>query len=619
MFAFQKITLVRQIILISAIPMVAILFFGYSLISKEFSTFSSTSNLQTALNIAFRATDLIHELQKERGLTAGYLASKGAKFSSELQQQQQQSDARLQELVSAYAEAARSDFTAQFINPIAQGMEQVASLQKARGDIRSLSITASEGIGFYSSLIAKYLKGISAVGGEGSDALLSSLSGAFGYFLNAKELAGQERAVVNGIISRNTPISQEWFMRWNSLYFGQDTLMRSFMALAGKSTVEFYNRTVTGAPIAQVDRFRETVRQKAETGDFGINPAEWFGASTERINLMRQVSEQQMSLIHDQTQGLIESAREHLIFYAVLTGIIVLVVIFVVSMIARSLNHFFTHSISDISEANSQVVAASDQIATSATNLAEGASAQAAGIEKINEVVQDALHSNQENAQNAEEADRLANTTNSSAKEGEVSISNLMDSMVNITRASEKIASIIKNIDEIAFQTNLLALNAAVEAARAGEHGLGFAVVADEVKSLASRSAQSAKETATIIQETIDHIKEGNVIARNTQEVFSSILANASQTTGLISAISLSLREQVGKMESISKEMGQIDTVTQQNAATSEEAAAASEELNAQALSMMHNVIDVARLVGIQMDEEGNMTNKKLLPKKVGN
>jgi hypothetical protein len=492
MFGIKKMTLIQQIMLISAIPLLAILFFGYTLISREYKTYASTSNLNTALSIAFKATDLVHELQKERGLTAGFLASKGSRFGGELTAQRKLTDTKLQQLETAYTTAKEARFTDQFIGPVTGGMNQIKGLAATRTKIDAQSLSTSDAIGFYTGQIALYLKGVSAVGGEGSDAVLLSLTGAFGYFLNAKELAGQERAVVNGIISRDVRITQEWFMRWNSLFFGQDTLMQSFKAMAGRDTLAFYDRTVTGEAVKRVEQIREIVRSYAESGSFGIAPSAWFQASTDRIELMRKVSEQQMELIAKQTRTLIGEANARLYFYAILSGLIILLVLLVVTVIARSLNAFFTRSISDISEANAQVVAASDQIAASATNLAEGASAQADGVEKINRVVNEAVASNRTNAKNAQKADTLANNTNASAKQGDVSIKKLMHSMTNITTASEQIAKIIKTIDEIAFQTNLLALNAAVEAARAGEHGLGFAVVADEVKNLAGRSAKSA-------------------------------------------------------------------------------------------------------------------------------
>jgi len=287
-------------------------------------------------------------------------------------------------------------------------------------------------------------------------------------------------------------------------------------------------------------------------------------------------------------------------------GLIVALIIGIVAAlgIIRSITRPTIEAVRTIAEANNQVVAASDQIAASSQSLAEGASEQASSVEEVSATVEESTATNNQNAENGREADNLARAAHEAAKTGNHKIQDLMTAMEKITDSSQRIAKIIKTIDEIAFQTNLLALNAAVEAARAGEHGLGFAVVADEVKNLAQRSADAAKETAGIIEEAIEEIKNGNQIAKDTNESFAEILDKAKKTSDLIGEISASIKEQAEGMNQIATAMGQIDQVTQQNAANSEEAAAAAEELNAQALAMMQSTREIAKIVGFDIERE---------------
>lgn len=285
---------------------------------------------------------------------------------------------------------------------------------------------------------------------------------------------------------------------------------------------------------------------------------------------------------------------------AVILGLILAV------FIIRSITRPVIAAVKTISESNVQVVSASDQISSSAQSLAEGASTQASSVEEVSATIEESTSINNQNADNAHEADSLAKDANHAATVGNEKVKQLMSAMEKITESSERIAKIIKTIDEIAFQTNLLALNAAVEAARAGEHGLGFAVVADEVKNLAQRSANAAKETAGIIEEAIDEIRVGNQIAQDTDKAFSEILEKAEKSSALIGEIALSIKEQAEGMNQVASAMGQIDQVTQLNASSSEEAAAAAEELNAQASAMMDNVRSIADIVGFTIESDAS-------------
>ena len=420
-------------------------------------------------------------------------------------------------------------------------------------------------------------------------------------------------------------IQKEAFKTISSMRFGEDQENYFWINdLNGIMKMHPINESLNGKSVLDVKDpngkliFREMIKKGKKSGNGFVNyqwPKPNFNEPQDKMSYIELFKpwnliigtgiyiddvERNMNIIKESSNEKLNlTIGKNLIIVIILIALVTMLIFFIVYKI----KNFFTNTIENISQINAEVVTASDQIALSATNLAEGASQQAESVNNINATIKNSTQSNIQNAQKAEETDKLANDTNISAKKGDVSIKKLLSSMEKIMSSSEQIAKIIKDIDEIAFQTNLLALNAAVEAARAGEHGLGFAVVADEVKNLASRSSQSAKDTEMIINETISYIKDSNTIAEDTRKGFSDIFEKVSRTTDLIGTISVSLNTQVKEMNEISKEAQDINNVTQQNSATSEEAAAASEELNAQSLSMMRNFIELAKLVGVDMKD----------------
>ena len=299
--------------------------------------------------------------------------------------------------------------------------------------------------------------------------------------------------------------------------------------------------------------------------------------------------------------------------WVMIIGLIIALILsaLVALYIIKSIVKIVTEAVKSLSEGTTQVVSASEQISSASVSLAEGASSQASSVEEVSATIEQATASNNQNADNSREANILAQHSNDAAKVGNQRVGDLMVAMQEITASSQKISRIIKTIDEIAFQTNLLALNAAVEAARAGEHGLGFAVVAEEVKNLAERSAGAAKEITGIIEASIDQVKAGTEVANKTKESFTEILNGIKKTSDLIGEIAISAKEQAEGMNQIAIAMGSVDQITQQNASASEETAAAAEELNAQALSMLDNVSELALLAGFDMGKE-NRASKSI-------
>jgi len=218
-----------------------------------------------------------------------------------------------------------------------------------------------------------------------------------------------------------------------------------------------------------------------------------------------------------------------------------------------------------------------------------------------------------QNSEHAGQADKLMKETNGAVKEAQSAMAALNTSMGEISEASEETQKIIKTIDEIAFQTNLLALNAAVEAARAGEAGAGFAVVADEVRNLALRAAEASQSTADLIEETVRKVEDGAKTVVQASEVFDRVASNSGKAGDLVKGIASASSEQAQGIAQINTAVAEMDKVVQQNAATAEEAAAATESICGQADRMRERISELSAMVFDAQRERGRMTETHVI------
>ena len=244
------------------------------------------------------------------------------------------------------------------------------------------------------------------------------------------------------------------------------------------------------------------------------------------------------------------------------------------------------NTLSNINDAGTQVTISSSQVASASQALAQGSTQQASAIEQITASIDEIAQKTKENAEQANSAADLVSRAIEDVHHGNQQMKEMMSAMQDINVSSESISKIIKTIDDIAFQTNILALNAAVEAARAGEAGKGFAVVAEEVRTLAARSASASAETAELIEDSISKVNVGSRIADETAKALDTISNIVQQSEGIINGIAESSNYQATAVAQIEQAISQVSQVVQTNSATSQQCAAAREELSNQEAKM---------------------------------
>ena len=252
-----------------------------------------------------------------------------------------------------------------------------------------------------------------------------------------------------------------------------------------------------------------------------------------------------------------------------------------------NLNHMFA----EIATASGQVSAGSSQITHGAQLLAHASVEQSSTVHELLSNLNEISEKTRENSMRADHAATLANHIKQNAEQGTTQMNRMTQAVADINVATSAISAVIKIIDDIAFQTNILALNAAVESAQAGIHGKGFAVVAGEVRLLAGKSAEAAKNTSSLIANTVEKAQLGAQIAKETSASLNTIVAGINETSAVVGKIAVASEEQNASISMVNQSIDQLNQTVQQNGATSQESAAAAEEMNNQAL-VLHSMLD---------------------------
>ena len=332
----------------------------------------------------------------------------------------------------------------------------------------------------------------------------------------------------------------------------------------------------------------DVVRRNQNSGpDFDALMAEWArigGSMVDSAGKLSRVgsrgTRESATLATVQLAGAVTgSAGLALIGFPLVAAIVIFTV--------RGINRVLNQAIRELDEGASQVASTSAEVSSLSQQLAQGASEQAASLEETSASSEEMASMTRKNVVHSQQAAKFMDSMSQLVLEANRTLGDMLASMREISSSSGKISKIIKVIDEIAFQTNILALNAAVEAARAGEAGMGFAVVADEVRNLAQRSARAAKDTASLIEESILKSDAGSTKLGEVVASIRAITDGASRVKSLVDEMAASSREQAEGIEQIARAVAQVDQVTQRTTASAEESASASEQLSSQSRAIV--------------------------------
>lgn len=308
-------------------------------------------------------------------------------------------------------------------------------------------------------------------------------------------------------------------------------------------------------------------------------------------------------ILDERTLALVEQSSFYSTLSLLAIGFLIIVLSFSMFMSANALKGGIRTQTESLSSAYVKIRNAVGDLSGSSSELSSASTESAASLEETVASLEELSSMIKQNAENAKSASELSELSKTTAEEGSSELSRLIDTMRAIVGSSKKMEEIISVIDDIAFQTNLLALNAAVEAARAGEQGKGFAVVAEAVRTLAQRSATSAREISSLISESVEQIEVGQKVADSSHEVLKKIVESVHKVASLNNEIATASVEQSTGVSQITQAMNQLDQATQVNAASSESISEAASHLNSSTEGLTFTITNLENLTGLRKEQ----------------
>ncbi|AZG73872.1 methyl-accepting chemotaxis protein [Shewanella livingstonensis] len=633
----------RKLALLVIPPLLTSILFGGMYLTNEYKTQHQLALVIDLTQVAIINSSLVHELQKERGMSAGFLGSKGQAFKDNLSTQRSETDLQIQRF-NLFAQ--QDDFPQQLQSTYDEVASALNQLDKMRNNVSALNISVADQVSYYTHINTLLLSMVDSAASQSVDSQIGIKLKSFGAFLQLKERAGIERAVLSTTFGHNK-FAPGLYRKFVTLVAEQQTYAERFIAAASPENIQVFKQAQQNSAMANVNQLREIAFAQDSTAMAQQNPEDWFKTATTRIELLTQLEKQFNQDLSQLSQDKLSQATQHMY----ITGSILLLALLFVIMVSIIVSGYLHRSLSQlhkqvlhagtqfdlttriahqsddefgqISIAFNQMMAEFEHVIT---QVRGNAISLVHAVEQMNgftrsmqaDVQQGSSEAEQvasamtemsatvhEIAANAVQVSEASANANIEVQSGNHDVSKTSDAIQLLAREIADAAQSIERLDKdvqdivtilavissIADQTNLLALNAAIEAARAGEQGRGFAVVADEVRSLAQRSQRSTEDIKTMT----DRLKAGAAIAvsamtRGQEQAQQSV--TESQHAG-------------NELKLIAQHVGVIDSMNQQIAASTHEQSAVAEEVNRNAMKITeiyHHTQEISQQIALLND-----------------